>query len=142
MTVRSPHLVAERLMAEAPDTEWIRTLIDDLDRQLRTDPLERLLALWGLSASEASRAFGVTRQALSKWRQAGVPADRTPALMDLAMATDLLDRRVKRERIPAVVRRPAPNLGGRSLLDLAFEGRHAEVRDAVATMFDLRRVQP
>jgi hypothetical protein len=139
---RSPHVVAERLIAEAPDREWLRALTDDLDRRLRTDPLERLLALWGLSASEAARAFGVTRQALSKWRQSGVPADRTPALMDLAVATDLLDRRIKRERIPAVVRRPAPGLGNRSLLDLAFEGRHAEVRAAVAAMFDLRRVQP
>jgi transposase-like protein len=142
MGVRAPHDVAEQLIAEAPDRNWLRVLTDDLDRQLRTDPLERLLALWGISASDAARAFGVTRQALSKWRQSGVPADRTPALMDLSAATDLLDRRVKRERIPAVVRRPAARLGGRSLLDLACDGRHAEVRDAVAAMFDLRRVQP
>ena len=86
--------------------------------------------------------FSVSRQALSKWRRSGVPADRVPALMNLAEATDLLDRRVKRERIPAVVRRPAETLGGQSLLDLAFEGRHAEVRDAVSALFDLRRVQP
>lgn len=142
MVKRSPHAVAERLIAEAPDREWLRALTDDLDRRLRTDPLERLLALWGLSASEAARAFGVTRQAMSKWRRSGVPAERTPALMDLAAATDLLDRYVKRERIAAVVRRPAGNLGGRSLLDLVSGGRHAEVRAAVAAMFELRRAQP
>jgi hypothetical protein len=142
MIARSPHAVAEKLVAEAPDRNWLRQLTDDLDRRLRTDPLERLLALWGLSASEAARSFGVTRQALSKWRLTGVPADRTPALMDLAAATDQLDRRIKRERIPAVVRRPAANLGNRSLLDLALAGRHADVRDAVAVMFDIRRVQP
>jgi hypothetical protein len=142
MTARSPHVVAERLVAEAPDRAWLRALVDDLDARLRTDPLERLLSLWGLSASEAARAFGVTRQALSKWRQSGVPADRTPALMDHAAATDELDRRVKRERIPAVVRRPAPDLAGRWLLDLAMENRHAEVRQAVARLFDLSRVQP
>jgi hypothetical protein len=62
--------------------------------------------------------------------------------MDLAAATDELDRRVKRERIPAVVRRPASDLGGRSLLDLALDNRHVEVREAVARMFDLARVQP
>ena len=62
--------------------------------------------------------------------------------MHFSEATDLLDRRVKRERIPAVVRRSAANLGGRSLLDLAYSGRYREVRDAVAAMFDLRRVQP
>jgi transposase-like protein len=142
MGARAPHDVAEQLIAEAPDRNWLRVLTDDLDRRLRTDPLDRFLALWGISASDAARAFGVTRQALSKWRRSGVPADRTPALMDLSTATDLLDRHVKRERIPAVVRRPAAGLGDRSLLDLACEGRHAEVRDAVAAMFDLRRIQP
>lgn len=142
MRVRKAHEVAKRLIAEAPDRDWLRTLVDDLDRDLRTNPLERLLALWDLSATDAGRAFGVSRQALSKWRRSGVPADRLPPLMDLAAATDLLDRHVKRERIPAVVRRPAPRLGDRSLLEMALEGEHAEVRDAVARMFDLRRVQP
>lgn len=142
MALPTAHDMAERLAAEAPDLDWLRTLTDDLDRRLRTAPLERLLTLWGLSASEAARIFGVSRQALSKWRRDGVPADRTPALADLTTATDLLDLRIKRERIPAVVRRPAPNLGGRSLYDLACEGQHGEVREAVAAMFDLRRVQP
>ena len=142
MAVPTPHSVAERLIAEAPSRKWLRALTDDLDRELRTDPLERFLALWDLSASEAARAFSVSRQALSKWRRSGVPAERTPALMDLSEATDLLDRRVKRERIPAVVRRPAENLDGQSLLDLAFAGRHAEVRETVVAIFDLRRVLP
>lgn len=142
MAQASPHEVAERLVAEAPDESWLRALTDDLDRRVRVAPLERLLSLWGLSASEAARAFGVSRQALSKWRRDGVPADRAPALADLAAATDMLDRRIKRERIPAVVRRAAANLEGRSLYDLAGEGRHAEVREAVALMLDLRRAQP
>ncbi len=138
----TPHEVAEQLVAEAPDVEWLRALVDDLDRQLRAGPLERLLTLWGLSASEAGQAFGVSRQAFSKWRHSGPPAERAPALADLSAATDLLDRHVKRERIPAVVRRPAASLGDRSLYDLACAGRHSEVRAAVEAMFDLRRVQP
>lgn len=140
--VRSPHAVAQKLVEEAPDQAWLRALTDDLDRRLRTDPLERFLTLWDLSGSEVARVFGVSRQAVSKWRASGVPASRMPALIDLAAATNVLDRRVKRERIAAVVRRPAPLLGGASLLDLAFAGRHAELRDAVSAMFDLRRVQP
>jgi len=142
MTVQTPHDIAQQLIADAPDRAWLRALTDDLDRELRTDPLERFLALWGLSGADGGRAFAVTRQALAKWRHSGVPSDRVPALTDLATATDLLDRYVKRERIPAVVRRPVDNLGGRSLLDLAFEGRHPELRNAVVAMFDLRRVQP
>lgn len=146
-TTSAPHLstpreVAARLVAEAPDDEWIRSLVDHLDRRVRTQPLERLLTLWDLSASEGARIFGVSRQALSKWRRQGPPADRAPAIAALAAATDLLDRFVKRERIPAVVRRPAAVLGGRSLYEAACAGGHREVRDAVAEMFDLRRIQP
>jgi hypothetical protein len=95
-----------------------------------------------LSNAEAARLFGVSRQAFSKWLESGVPADRVPAVADLAAATDLLDRRIKRERIPAVVRRTSPLLQGRSLLEMAEAGEHAAVRAAVASMFDLRRVQP
>ena len=142
MKSSDPHDVAERLVATAPDAAWLRALTDDLDRHLRTLPLERFLSLWDVSATEAARAFGVTRQAIAKWRRAGVPPDRAAALADLATATDVLDRRVKRERIPAVVRRAASNLGGQSLYGLMSEGRHGEVRDAVVAMFDLSRVQP
>lgn len=142
MALPSPHDVAERLAADAPDLNWLRQLTDDLDRRVRTAPLERFLALWDLSAAEAARVFGVSRQALSKWRKLGVPPERTPALADLSAATDALDRRLKRERIPAVVRRNAPALGNTSLYEMAAEGRHREVREAVKTMFDLRRAQP
>ena len=141
MAVPAPNDLAEKLASQAPDLDWLRALTDDLDRRVRTAPLERFLTLWGLSASEAARVFGVSRQALSKWRSGGVPAERAPALAELGAATDELDRRVKRERIPAVVRRRAPVLGNRSLYELASEGRHAEVRQAVTAMFDLRRVQ-
>lgn len=142
MTVRAPWEVADALVAGAPDENWLRALTDDLDRRVRTRPLERLMTLWALSASEAAQAFGVTRQAFSKWRRSGVPAERATVLADLAEATDTLDRHLKRERIPAVVRRPAQSLGGLSLYDLACRGRHAELREAVTAMFDLRRVQP
>jgi hypothetical protein len=142
MALARPEDVAEDLIRRAPDEAWLRRLTDELDRHVRTEPLERFTTLWGLSGAEAARAFGVSRQAFAKWEARGIPADRTPAVADLAAATDLLDRRVKRDRIPAVVRRPAEVLGGRSLYDLACEGRHAEVLAAVRAMFDLRRVQP
>jgi transcriptional regulator with XRE-family HTH domain len=134
--------VAEDLIRNAPDQAWLRSLTDELDRQVRTEPLERFTTLWALSGAEAARAFGVSRQAFSKWSQNGVPADRSPAVADLAAATDVLDRRLKRELIPAVVRREAPALGGHSLYEMACLGRHDEVLEAVRAMFDLRRVQP
>lgn len=134
--------VARDLIRQAPDRQWLRELTDALDREIRTEPLDRLRALWDLSGADLGRIFGVSRQAVSKWFANGVPADRAETLADLASAADLLARRVKRERIPAVVRRSAERLRGKSLLELAEEGRHREVLEAVREMFDLRRIQP
>ena len=141
-SVRTPEEAAAELAGEAPDEAWLRAVVEDLDRRIATEPLERLLKLWGLSAAEAARMFQVSRQAFSRWRSAGVPPARADAVSALAAATDLLERYVKRERIPAVVRRPAETLGNRSLYETACEGEHQKVREETARMFDLTRVQP
>lgn len=138
----SAHDAATRLIEQAPDERWLRTLIDDLDQRIRSRPLERLLTLWNLSAAQGAQLFGISRQAFMKWLKAGPPAGRAEAVAALAAATDLLDHHLKRERIAAVVRRKAPQLSGKSLLDLASAGDYAKVRSAVERMFDLRRVQP
>lgn len=140
--MNTAHAEAERLIAEAPSQGWLREVADELDRAVRTSPLERLTTLWGLSNAEAARMFHVSRQAFSKWLTNGIPSERAAAVADLDAATNILDRKLKRERIPAVVRRAAPSLMGKSLYEMACEGRHREVREAVTTMFDLRRIQP
>jgi hypothetical protein len=124
------------------DDAWTLEFLSALESRVRTRPLERLMATWDLSAAAAGRVFGVSRQAVSKWRGSGVPDDRALALADLAAATDVLERYVRLDRIPAVVRRPAELLGGRSLLELAEAGRYADVRRGAAAMLDLRRVAP
>ncbi|HKK51422.1 MAG TPA: hypothetical protein VKA74_07535 [Myxococcota bacterium] len=134
--------VARDLIRQAPDRQWLRELTDALDREIRTEPLDRIQVLWDLSGADLGRIFGVSRQAVFKWFENGIPAERAETLADLASATDLLASKVKRERIPAVVRRSAGRLGGTSLLELAEEGRHREVLEAVREMFDLRRIQP
>jgi hypothetical protein len=73
-------------------------------------PLDRLIELWGFSQAEAARVFGVSPQNFALWLQGGVPADQAPAVADLAAATDLLDRRFTRERIPASCVVPHPSL--------------------------------
>jgi hypothetical protein len=138
----SAHDVATRLIEQAPDERWLRTLIDDLDQRIRSRPLERLLTLWNLSAAQGAQLFGISRQAFMKWLKAGPPAERAEAIAALAAATDLLDHHLKRERIAAVVRRKASQLSGKSLLELASAGEYTKVRSAVEMMFDLRRVQP
>ena len=46
-----------------------------------------------------------------------------------------LERYLKRDRIPAVVRRPAPGLGGASLVELVSSGRAAEALELTRRMF-------
>ena len=133
---------AAALVASEVDADWTRRFVDELDRKVRSEPLERIVALWGLSNAAAARMFGVSRQAFTKWLNTGPPAARVAAVADVAAATDILDRYVKRERIPAVVRRQAPALGGESLLDLVESGNTRTVLERTRVMFDLRRVQP
>ncbi len=137
----TPSAAAVAVVAEGDDA-WTLEFLRALESRVRSAPLERLMATWELSAAGAGRVFGVTRQAVSKWRGSTVPEDRAVALADLVAATDVLERYVKRDRIAAVVRRPAPMLGGLSLLELAEQGRYDEVRRGVVQMVDLRRLQP
>ena len=129
-------------LAANHDPAWLRMLLHRLDENLHRTPLERLISLWGISPAEAAEFFGVSRQAFSKWQQQGTPPDRAPQVAAMEDATALLERYLKRERIAAVVRRPSPAMGGKSLIELASTGRHEDVLSAVRAMFDLRRVQP
>ncbi len=130
-----PREAAERLLAEQDDAAWLSAFAAELDQRLAGSQLARVMSLWQLSRSELGRLFGVSRQAATKWLDDGVPADRVAAVADLAASTDLLAHHLKRDRIGAVVRRPAENLGGRSLLDLVADGRTAEALEATRQMF-------
>ena len=101
--------------------------------------LVRTIGVWQLSQAKAAALFGVSRQAFAKWLQRGVPADHAVAVADLTAATDLLQRYLKRDRIPAVVRRPIPNLDDVSLLDLLGEGDTNRLLAACRDMFDFGR---
>ena len=126
---------AATLLLDEHDSAWIAALAGELDRRLSGRELERVLRVWSLSRTELGRILGVSRQALSKWIDEGVPADRVTQVADLASITDLLTRYLKRDRIPAVVRRAATNFGGTSLIDLIAEGRTDEAVVLVRRMF-------
>ncbi len=114
---------------------WLDAFTESLERRRGGRELARILHVWQVSRAEAGRMFGVSRQAVTKWLDDGVPSDRTARVADLAAATDLLTHHLKRERIPAVVRRPAPALGERSLLDLWAAGETSRVLHACREMF-------
>jgi len=131
-----------RDLIESADVEWLRNLVDALDREVRVAPLERLVSLWDLSNAGAARLFGVSRQAFAKWVADGPPAGRVDDVAAVDNITELLDRYVKRERIPAVVRRPAQNLDGASILETVESGDYHAAAEMVRKAFDLRRIQP
>jgi predicted transcriptional regulator len=121
--------------------EWLDEFSEALGRQRAGAELRRILQVWGLSQSEAARRFGVSRQAVGKWLASGVPTNRVQAVADYSAATDVLVHHLKSDRIPGVVRRLAPALGDKSLLDLLGSGRHRDLLDACRSMFDFARVQ-
>lgn len=131
-----------RDLIESADTDWLRDLVDALDREVRVAPLERLVTLWDLSNAAAARVFGVSRQAFAKWLTDGPPASRADDVTSVDNITRLLDRYVRRERIPAVVRRPAANLGDASILETVEAGAYQKAAEMVAKALDLRRIQP
>lgn len=131
-----PRAAAERLIEAQKDRAgWLDAFAEHLDRQRNADALERILAVWDLNQSDAARVLGVSRQAISKWLSQGVPAERAEIVANLAAATDLLVHHLKRERIPAVVRREAPALGDASLVDLLERQGPRAVLQACRDMF-------
>lgn len=127
---------AELAAVYRDENGWLDTFAESLDQYRAGQSLARTLAVWDINQSQAARLFGVSRQAVSKWLDRGAPADRAESIADLAAATDLLLRYLKRDRIPAVVRRPVEVLQDRSLLDLV-EGR--ETRMLLETCRDMFR---
>ncbi len=132
---------AELVAAHQGEPRWLDEFAEYLDRHRGGQSLARTLAVWDLNQSQAARLFGVSRQALNKWLEHGVPADRTEAIAELAAATDLLVRYLKRDRIPAVVRRPIAALDGKSLFDLLEDGDTAVLLEASRDMFRFDRAQ-
>jgi hypothetical protein len=134
LTELDPREAAARIVAEHDDG-WVAELTDALDRHLSGRGLERILRSWQLSRTELGALFGVSRQAVSKWMADGIPADRAEQVADLAAITDLLERYLERDRIPAVVRRRAPGLDGASLVELVAEGRSRDALHRSRRMF-------
>ena len=131
-----------------PPSEPLRPLVDDvaaerfqravrrqLDHSEDENPLERLMRVFRLSKSELGRLFGVSRQAVDGWLQHGVPADRQDKLATLSALADLLERKLKADRIPGLARRPAEAYGGETMLELIAADRHRELLALVRESF-------
>lgn len=137
----APEQAAEAVfIAHQHEQAWLDAFAYSLDRRRAAASLQHVLTVWDLSQSEAARLFGVSRQAISKWLDSGAPPDRAMMIADLAAATDLLTHYLKRDRIPAVVRRPIGALGGVSLTDLFARADTQALLVACREMFSFGQV--
>ena len=138
----SPEEAAEQIYAaHKHETAWLDAFAECLDRRRTGQSLARTLEIWGLSQAEAARLLGVSRQAISKWTHQGIPSKRARTISDLAAASDLLVRYLKRDRIPAVVRRPIQALDGVSLVELLQRGDTQMLLATCRDMFQFERTQ-
>lgn len=98
--------------------------------------LARIMRVFGLSLTETAALFGVRRQAVSQWLEAGVPSARASKVTVVARTADLLDRMLVGDRIPGIARTAAAAYGGRTMLAMIAEDRHEELLAAVQASFD------
>src|SRR3954449_3246693 len=90
--------------------------------------LDPIAETFELSETELGRLFGVSRQAVGQWRERGVPSNRMAKVATVAAICDLLNHRLKPERIPGAARRPAAAYGGLSILEMIERDPPGEVQ--------------
>ena len=115
-----------------------RRFLREVRRRLNEDEplLERIQQVFDLNVTGLGALFGVSRQAAQQWLERGVPADRQDKIAAVAAVADLLEHKLKSERIPGIARRPAEAYDGHSMLDLIAADRHQELLDITRASFD------
>ena len=121
---------------EDPDAVLRFTRLVTQELQAEQSDLERAQIVFGLNVTELAGLFGVTRQAASLWLIDGPPAARRAKAATVAAIADVLVRRLKPARIPGIARRPAPEYGGKTMLELIAADRHDWLLDSVRRSFD------
>ncbi|MCP3958395.1 MAG: hypothetical protein GY719_11130 [bacterium] len=106
------------------------------DTQSEPEPLLRIQQLLDLSLTELGRIFGASRQAVTSWLRRGVPAARKPKVLTVLNIAELLERKLKAGRLPAVFRRKAPAYGDRSMQQMVEADRHEDLLLSVRESFD------
>jgi hypothetical protein len=133
--VLTPPAEPLRLVDDLAAQRFQRCVRRELSEPADDNPLARVMRLFKLSKSELGRLFGVSRQAVDGWLANGVPTDREDKLATLLALADLLERKLKADRIPGIARRPAEAYGGKTMLELVAEDRQRELLGLVRDSF-------
>ncbi len=134
LTLPSEHHLPAWTLSDDEAVRFYRAVGDELAR-VRT-PLDRVASVLGLSRTELAHLFGVRRQAIEQWEARGVPGERQEKLATLDAIVDLLTAKLKADRIPGVVRRPAAAYGDKSILEAITAGNEALVLVELRNAFD------
>jgi len=97
--------------------------------------LDEIRSIFGLSESELSTLFGVSRPAIARWRGAGVPVERGADVDRVRELAQYFHRRFLPVRIPQVVRTPGRGLGNKSVLEMLREGKLDRVYAYLESLF-------
>jgi transcriptional regulator with XRE-family HTH domain len=90
--------------------------------RLGADVLGEIRGRFGLSEDELAALFGVSRPAIAKWRQRGVPVERGAHVDRVRELAGYFGRRFIAVRIPQIVRTSGKGLAGKTVLAVIAEG--------------------
>lgn len=115
----SPHPLDVGHRASA---ELFTLIADELKRMVGDQSaLNEIRDVLRLSETELGDLLKVRRQAVAQWRRRGIPSERADEIDQHRQLCRYLTTAIKPERIPAVVRRSVPQLGGRTWLEALRE---------------------
>lgn len=92
-----------------------------MTRRIGAEALDEIRARFALSEDELAKLFAVSRPAVAKWRQRGVPADRAADVDRVRELAAYFGRRFIAARIPQIVRTPGKGLVGKTVLAVIAE---------------------
>ena len=97
--------------------------------------LRRVMTVLGVTETELAGFFGTDGSDVALWLDNGIPVERESLVATVIAVVDMLGRKIRVDRVPAVVRRPSERFGGRSILEALAQGP-AEVMRVLEDSFD------
>jgi hypothetical protein len=73
---------------------------------------------------------------VTQWQTTEIPTARREKVSAVGSIADLLDSRLKTERVAGVVRRPATAYGGLTILEMIEKSRQDTVVEQIRSSFD------
>ena len=136
----SPREMVEFLFrSHEKDEAWLEAVSEQLNRRLPATSFARNLQVWNVNEEETARIFEVNSETVREWLEGELPSAIAQTVSDIGAATDLLTRHLKRDRIPAVVRRGMERYGGHSLMDMLMDGDTEKILTICRSMFEFER---